>query len=279
MEPIEIWPEGSIEVTGSPESELEVSFLKQTITQNVIRPTLIPYLADADKNTGVSVIVAPGGGFKFLTMGDEGHSVARLLNNKGVNAFVLKYRVEQTPTSSGAFTRHLVWSFVKGWWVRTDEYGTIPASPIEDDAIQDGLQAIRLVRQNADKWDLQKDAIGVVGFSAGAAVALGTAARGENESRPDFVASIYGAKAVDNIAGDAPPLFIVATMDDPLIPSSWAQITYDKWLAATGNAKLHYYPEGGHGFGARVQGKASDQWFSDFHYWLEALFVKPFELD
>src|SRR5579871_2704276 len=71
--------------------------------RNVSKPTLIPFLPSKEKATGAAVLVAPGGGFYFLVMTDEGFKVAQWLADNGVAAFVLKYRVETSPADEGEF--------------------------------------------------------------------------------------------------------------------------------------------------------------------------------
>jgi hypothetical protein len=73
------------------------------MARNITSATLTPFLADPKKATGLSVIVAPGGGFMWLSLGNEGWEVAQALADKGINAFVLKYRLQPTANSLVAF--------------------------------------------------------------------------------------------------------------------------------------------------------------------------------
>ena len=83
--------------------EIEQQWGDQRIVRNVVQPALLPYLAEPDINTGQAVIVAPGGGFKFLSIDQEGVFIARWLNERGIKAFVLKYRTDKTAESKLQF--------------------------------------------------------------------------------------------------------------------------------------------------------------------------------
>lgn len=120
---------------------------------------------------------------------------------------------------------------------------------------------MQALRGQADRWDI---------------AAVGTAMKYDNpESRPSFAASVYGEWWERWAPADAPPLFLVAARDDPLIDVRSNTGLYDAWCAAGLRAELHLYAHGGHGFGIRPQGLPVDGWIERFWEWLQAEGVVP----
>lgn len=231
------------------------------ITRNVTNPTLAVYLPEPDAATGTGLIVCPGGAHHFLAVDHEGDAVARWLTARGIAAFVLKYRVIQTPDDDAEFLearaniRERLQKYLPAHW------------PL---ALADGQQAVRLVRQRAADWGLRPDRIGIMGFSAGAHLATGVALAGDPSSRVDFVAPIYGALWENLVVPeDAPPLFTAVASDDPIAVKPCLAL-YSAWHAAGRPAEIHCYSRGGHGFGMVRQGLPSDGWIERFGEWLEA---------
>src|SRR5437868_7339234 len=160
---------------------------------NVTRPTLTAFLPDPSKATGTAVIICPGGGFRLLSIDNEGMDVARWLNSVGVTAFVLKYRVMRTGDADEADAAKMA----------ERRKTVIPLS------IADGQQAMRLVRSHASDWGIASDRIGILGFSAGGYVAAAVALQHDPSTRPNFAAPIYPGTPDDVTAPpDAPPLFL-----------------------------------------------------------------------
>jgi acetyl esterase/lipase len=136
-------------------------------------------------------------------------------------------------------------------------------------ATSDGRQAIKVVRQNADKWNINPRRIGIMGFSAGGGVAVGSALGGDPDGRPDFVATLYGPALVDvNVPADAPPLFIAVAADHMPVSAGCVAL-YSVWKAAGKSAELHVYANGRAGFGMRKQGLPSDTWIDRYYDWLK----------
>ena len=147
--------------------------------RNVTLATLTPFLPDPSKASGAAVVVAPGGGFRTLSMENEGWDVARALADRGVAAFVLKYRLNQTPADMTEFKESMD--------KMLSDTGRRPPRPDQSQMkerlapqIEDSRAAFALIRKRAAEWKIDKDRIGMVGFSAGAMLTLATALVGED---------------------------------------------------------------------------------------------------
>lgn len=231
------------------------------IVFNVVRPTLTVFPPDPAMANGTAVIVCPGGAFFALSIDREGREVARWLADRGITAFVLKYRLVQCETDDP--TRELM---TRG------PLDTVVA-PVVKLAMNDGRTAVRVVRSRAAEWGVDPRRIGILGFSAGGTVAVAVAYNYDTESRPDFVAAIYPAyhwvPRERSVPKDAPPMFILAATDDPLRLAPQSVEVYQDWTRAGHSAELHLYARGGHGFGMRKQNLPSDRWIERFAEWLD----------
>jgi acetyl esterase/lipase len=237
------------------------------VLRNVTEPTLTVYLPDPSRNTGTGVIIAPGGAFMMLSIDYEGHDVARWLAARGVAAFVLKYRLDQTPANDLLFDAVLL----KRLYDTQHRSGVdLPRLGGEDLGVADGFEAMRLVERHAVEWRLDPGRIGFLGFSAGAIIALHLAGDYDAATRPAFVAAIYGLKTFEHpIRSDAPPLFIAIASDDPFFPTGATDL-YTAWRKAGVAAELHVYERGGHGFGMKPGSATSSHWIDEFVWWLQA---------
>ncbi len=232
--------------------------------RNVTVATLTPFLPDPARASGAAVIVAPGGGFRTLSMENEGWDVARALAAKGVAAFVLKYRLNQTPADMAAFQRS------------TREMFSAPAPRPRMDPeqalkglapqIADARAAFALIRRRSGEWHVDPDRIGMVGFSAGAMLTLATTLAGE-DAKPAFIGDIYGPLAPVAVPKDAPPLFAALAADDPFFSTGGIGLI-DSWRAAKRPAEFHLYEQGGHGFGMYPKETTSTGWFDAFVRWI-----------
>lgn len=228
------------------------------MVRNVTRPTLTVYLADPTKANGTAVIIAPGGGFRFLSWQNEGTAVAEWLAARGVSAFVLKYRLLDTGESQE--------DFQKG---KSGPPHTRPSdNNIDQLASADGRQAMKVVRQLSARWRIALNRIGIMGFSAGGVVAMGVVNQHDADSHPDFAAPIYGAGPPAAIPADAPPLFILCAADDKGAIGGSMRL-FSQWKAASLSAELHLYSKGGHGFGMSQRGLPIDHWIDLFGDWLD----------
>ena len=135
----------------------------------------------------------------------------------------------------------------------------------------DGENAMRFIRAHARAWQLSDQRLGVLGFSAGAVVAMHLACGTAPESRPDFAASIYGAMpGLLTVPAAAPPLFLAVAADDPVMGIVPSLAIARAWIAAGRDVELHLYQSGGHGFGMQRQHTTSDHWMDEYLWWLEA---------
>jgi acetyl esterase/lipase len=244
--------------------------LNEWKARNITRPEVIPYLPEEAKANGTAVIVAPGGGFEFLSVQSEGVAVARWLAARGVTAFMLKYRLNETPADPATYEADMR----KRWEAMAVNpprgADDIAGTPGALQARADGLVAVRRVREQAARFGVAPNRIGIIGFSAGGVVALSVATQYEAASRPDFVASIYGAlPSGSSVPADAPPLFLAVSADDPLLAGA-SQPVFEAWRAQKRPAELHVYEKGGHGYGMNRSGASSDHWIEEFYWWLEA---------
>jgi len=223
------------------------------VVSNVHQPSITVYLPK--KHTGVSVIVAPGGGHRELWTDHEGHHIARFLNERGIAAFVLHYRLARAPNST--YT-------------------------IDGDALNDLKRAIRTVRSRAD-WSADTRKIGAMGFSAGGAlVSLGATRADAGDpaatdpidraaSTLDFAALVYPGSWPDlKIDAASPPMWLLSGSDDrPDIITGLTSL-FVKLREAKVPAELHFYDHVGHGFGLRatLTGPVAN-WPQQFVDWLK----------
>jgi len=233
--------------------------------RNVTVATLTPFLPDPARATGAAAIVAPGGGFRTLSMNNEGWDVARALADKGVAAFVLKYRLNQTPAEMDEFASAMAKMFSDGARAARSPAQQDPAVALAPQ-IADARAAFALVRARAQAWHVDPDRIGMVGFSAGAMLAMATALYGQ-DARPAFVGDIYGPLAAVKVPADAPPLFVALAADDPLFGNAGYGLV-DSWRAARRPVEFHLFEQGGHGFGMYRKSTTSTGWFDAFARWL-----------
>jgi len=221
----------------------------------ITNPGIEVWLPDVKNKNGASVIICPGGGYRILAYDKEGTEIAAWLNKLGFAAFVLQYRVPDKKTG----------------------------------ALQDAQRAMRVVRSNAAKWNLDPEKIGIMGFSAGGSLSARTSTMFRVKSyspvdktdslscRPAFTMLIYPAYLDQgpnltlteefNLSKDVPPIFMFQTADDPYANSVLVMAT------ALRNAKLpvelHLLPAGGHGYGLRAGNEAPETWPLLAEKWLK----------
>lgn len=244
-----------------PEKQYFSKVWNTDVVTNVTRPTLTIFKPSPELKNGTAIVICPGGGFMALSIASEGTEVAKFLAAKGVTAFVLKYRLAHTGEDA---TQEFAAAFADRQKYDAMTKNVIPL------ALADGLAAVAYVRQHASEWGISPDKVGIIGFSAGGFVTAGVAVRYAPESRPAFVAVIYGGLMRESsVPPDAPPMFIAAATDDNLGLAPASIALYEKWTAAQKSAELHMYAKGGHGFGARPHNIPTDHWIDRFAEWLQ----------
>jgi dienelactone hydrolase len=241
--------------------------------QNVVHPVLMYYPADKAKAVGTAMIVAPGGGFRNLMMSYEGVDIAKRLNDMGVDAFVLKYRLRYNDPNAPRRPTPPPPVLPSGTVLADRPPAPLPTTgpqagqDVRAMAGADGQQAIRMVRQDAAAYGIRPDRIGIIGFSAGGAVVMRTV-RGAPDGRPDFAAAIYAAEASgDAPPAGAPPLFIAVAADDMSEGYQRSFALFNAWQKAGLPAELHIFQTGHHGF--RKRGSGADHFMDRLEEWLK----------
>lgn len=263
---LKLWPDGPPSAM-APKSEATVKQIQSyggptpTRITDVTEPTVTIYRPE--RANGASVVVAPGGGYMFLSWANEGTQVCEWLNSLGVTAALLKYR---TPTRD------------------EKEPFIIP--------VQDAQRAIGLVRHHASEWSLDPKRVGLLGFSAGGNLAGHVAwDRGErsyaqnpklDDARPpDFLVFVYGGGFLDkedkskfragfSVPPDAPPAFFLVAHDDKTNPIE-ATMLYLEYKKHNLPAELHIMTKGGHGFGMRKGGNPVNDWPARCGEWMKTM--------
>ena len=238
-------------------NEVWTDFGEERWVRNVIEPTLIPVLPNAEIATGASVLLIPGGGFQFVSIDNEGYRVAEALKDKGIASFILKYRPMKTPQGSSEFSDYInrVWS---GQQVIDRAVGL-------EQATADAVQAMKIIQSRASDWGIDPDQVGVLGFSAGAMAALELTTT--TDVRPAFLGYIYGPMGEIDVPGDMPPLFAALAIDDPLFDTTDNGLV-KAWDESGAPVEFHLYGGGGHGFGSYQKGTTSDLWLNQFVDWM-----------
>jgi acetyl esterase/lipase len=280
-EVINLWPDGK--VPNFKTSDIQEKSV--TDESGILRisgvtvPTITAYLAPKEKATGAAVMICPGGGYGILAASHEGSDFAKWFNERGISAFVLKYRL---PNEKAMTKQHEV-------------------------PLMDAMQGMELIRKNAVKWNIDPAKIGVMGFSAGGhlAATLSThynmGPKASEQAKPDFSLLIYPVISLstaishggsrDNLLGPdksdelikyysnelqvsakTPPAFLVHTMDDGAVPVENSIEYYLALKKFKTPVEMHLYPKGGHGYGFRTQGKGSlENWPAALEGWLKTM--------
>jgi acetyl esterase/lipase len=251
-----------------------------TYMRHITNPLLEMYTPSKEKSNGTAVIICPGGGYWGLAYKHEGSQIASWFNSLGITAFILKYRLPDD-------------------------------SIMKDKSIgpmQDGQEAIRIVRRNAKKWNINPNKIGIMGFSAGGHLAstLSThflekvyETKDTTSARPDFSILIYPVISMDTsithmgsrkyllgkdpsveqikrfsnelqVDAETPPAFIVHSLDDETVPVQ-NSIRYALALKKYKiPCELHIYQSGGHGYGLGRTSNTESTWPKACKSWLKA---------
>ncbi|MFG6487815.1 alpha/beta hydrolase [Roseateles sp. BYS78W] len=242
----------------------------EPMVRNVSTATLTPFLPAAGKGNGAAVIVAPGGGFRWLSINNEGWKVARALADQGVAAFVLKYRLQPTPDSLDGLKASMDRLFAAAG---ASDGAPRPLMPDLANQLADAEAAYALVRARAGEWGVDPQRIGMIGFSAGAGLTL-HATLTSKTMKLAFIGPIYGGMGPVVVPKDAPPMFNAIATDDFLFRGQFGVVK--SWFDAGRPVEFHLYQNGGHGFGMGYPGNTANGWFPVFMHWLDVNgFLKP----
>lgn len=231
--------------------------------RNVTTPTLLAVLPEPDKATGAGVLVVPGGGFQFVSIDNEGYRIAERLAANGIAAFILKYRVMETPASETDFADYIGKVFAgEAPYEGFDSRDGIPA------AVADAQAALNVIATRSAEWGVDMDRLGMLGFSAGAVTTL-SVTLDQDGPQPDFIGYIYGPTNLSSIPSAPPAMFAALAADDGLFANQGLSFI-EGWQAAGGPVEFHLYETGGHGFGSYQRGVTADAWFEQFVLWMRA---------
>ena len=261
--------------TGGVENQpAEESWFRQwgePMARNVSTATLTPYLPDPAIANGTAVIVTPGGGFRWLSINNEGWKIAKALNKQGVAAFVLKYRLFPTPPTLEGLRASMNRTFASVTPAEdgsTAEAAPPPPRPRWDLSNQqaDAEAAYAMIVERAEEWGVDTSRIGMMGFSAGAGLTMHCTLNSET-MKLAFIAPIYGGMGPVEVPENAPPLFAAIAVDDFLFNGEFGLVK--SWYDAGKPVEFHLYQDGGHGFGMGYPGHPTYWWFEVFTHWLD----------
>lgn len=258
---MDLWPNGLPNSNGIDQSQ------PYDDSKQNFKPSIRVFLPDADKATGQAVVCCPGGGYSHLAMDHEGYEWASFFNERGIALIVLKYRMPH-------------------------------ANP--DVPISDAKEALRVVRENAQKWNIDPLKVGIMGSSAGGHLASTVSTHSDMLTAPAFQILFYPVVTFDykythqgsrhNLIGknaaqelvtlysnekqasnQTPPAIMLLSDDDTVVPSP-NSVNYYLALKQHGiKATMHIYPSGGHGWGIRKNFKYHKEMLADLSAWLDTL--------
>ena len=232
---------------------------------NISKPEISLYKAKGNSIIDKAMIICPGGGLFFSAYEKEGVKLAKKLAQNGITAVILKYR---TYPRKGSVIK---WS--QTLWDKP-QMAIDSAKIILPYSSKDALSAIELIRNNASKYNINPNKIGLMGFSAGGAVTMEAAYTSVIKNQPNFIAPIYPwMDIVDNqkVPLNKPPAFVSCANDDPLELAAPSVQIYQDWILAGAEAELHMFSKGGHGYGMNKINAPVDRWSQLLIDWILAL--------
>ena len=284
---VKLWPEGIPGSVADAEYVENITTTEGRITrcERVTDPDLTVFLPPAEKANGTAVLICPGGGYTVLAFDHEGNAIAQWLNEQGIAGIILKYR--------------------------------LPSDRIMKDKssgpLQDAQEAMRTIRRNAKKWNIDPDKTGVIGFSAGGHLASTLSThyaervydvKDNISARPDFSLLIYPVISFDaafthmgsrnnligpdpgeekvkhfsnelQITSDTPPAFLIHSADDNAVPVR-NSISYFNGMQKYGIiSEMHVFQKGGHGYGLAPKGGTESSWPELCIRWMKAAGFAP----
>lgn len=252
-------------VEDQPASETWFRQWGDPMARNISTATLTPFLPEPGKANGAAVIVAPGGGFRWLSMGNEGWEVAQALADRGIAAFVLKYRLQPTPESLDGFKESMERTFAAAADTSARTTRVQPRWDLSDQ-LEDAEAAYTMIIKRAAEWGVDTSRLGMIGFSAGAGLTMYCTLNSKSMEL-DFIGPIYGGMGPVEVPKNAPPMFTVIASDDFLFRGQFGVV--ESWFKAGRPVEFHLYQNGGHGFGLGNPDRTSNRWFDAFIHWLD----------
>lgn len=259
-------PLGTGGVDDQPASETWFRQWGDPMARNITKATLTPFLPEPGKANGATVIVAPGGGFRWLSLGNEGWEVAEELAKQGIAAFVLKYRLHPTPVSLDEFKAYMNRAFTPSEDTASNNRESSRPRWDLSNQLEDAEAAYAMIVDRAEEWGVDTDRIGMIGFSAGAGLTMHSTLNSKT-MKLAFIGPIYGGMGPVEVPENAPPMFNVIATDDFLFRGQFGVI--DSWYKAGIPVEFHLYQNGGHGFGLGNPNRTSNRWFDAFIHWLD----------
>ena len=256
-------------VDNQPASETWFRQWGDPMARNITTATLTPFLPEPGKANGAAVIVAPGGGYMWLSLKNEGWEVAEALAKQGIAAFVLKYRLNPTPASLDDFTAMMNRAFTPPAAPTDSTKEKAPARPMRFDLsnqLEDAEAAYAMIVKRSKEWGVDTSRIGMIGFSAGAGLTMHSTLNSKTMDLA-FIGPIYGGMGPVEVPKNAPPMFNAIATDDFLFAGNFGVV--DSWFKAGIPVEFHLYQNGGHGFGLGNPDRTSNRWFEAFIYWLD----------
>jgi len=233
-EPVLLWEKGAPGQNGDSDED---------------KPAIYPFLPSKEKNTGCAIVVAPGGAFTHRAMDNEGVLFAKWFNDRGIAAFVLRYRI------SPLYNRNI--------------------------SVQDGHRSVQFVRAHAAEYGISPDRVGTIGFSAGSEMLALMAgkpvdAKADAEdpierqsSRMNFMVLGYGSSNIQVNRQITPPTFFFCTAEDRSHASGMINLYYDMYQAQI-PAEIHIFPNGEHGIGLAEGDRQVGVWPELMYNWIRA---------
>jgi acetyl esterase/lipase len=257
---MDLWPNGLPNSNGIDQSQ------PYDDSKQNFKPSIRVFLPDADKATGLAVVCCPGGGYSHLAMDHEGYEWASFFNERGIALIVLKYRMPH-------------------------------ANP--DVPISDAKEALRVVRENAQKWNIDPQKVGIMGSSAGGHLASTVSTHSDMLTAPAFQILFYPVITMDpafthlgshnNLLGKNAKkkqemLFSNDAQVNRTTPRAWIALSDDDTVVLPANgfnyyfecyrhdveASLHVYPSGGHGWGIRPAFRFHTEMMAELKAWLQS---------
>ena len=257
---IDLWPNGLPNTNGIDKQPFNAE-------QRNYKPSIRVFLPEDGKGNGKAVLVCPGGGYRMLSISQEGYDWAQHLVPQGIATIVLNYRM---PNGNKE----------------------VPMS--------DAKEAMRLIRENAEKWGIDPQKVGILGSSAGGHLASTIATHSDEATRPNFQILFYPVISMDKsithmdshncfvgenateeqekeysnalqVNADTPPAILLLSDDDFLVPPANSAEYYLALKKAKVKASMHVYPSGGHGWGCGQWFKYHKEMMQDLKIWLDQL--------